>query len=134
MVNVSSNPGRARARHRVVLVWLVACLLLLAGCLEGGLVELGGPLEISLEVTESERLLGAEHEFRLQARGRQLLGVILEYGDGRVDSIQTFGAQTITHGDTHTYEAPGSYAVRARAEEAGGAVVQDSVLVTVIEP
>jgi len=135
-VNVLSNPalkGPCRGNGRPAVLASLLAPLLLSGCIEGGVVEIGGPLEISVQVTQAERTLGQEHEFRLQARGRQLLGVILEYGDGRVDSIQAFGAQSITHGETHTYEAAGSYSVRAVVEEAGGAVARDSVRVTVVE-
>lgn len=127
------SAGRSALRPGI-LIALLAALPLLGGCLEGGVVEIGGPLEITLAVTQAERIVGLEHEFRLQARGRQLLGVILDYGDGRVDSIQAFGAQTISHGETHTYEAVGSYTVRAVVEEAGGALARDSLLVTVVAP
>jgi len=108
-------------------------LLLAAACGETG-VETGGPVEIRLEVTEPTRNLGSEHTFRVEARGRFLLGAILDFGDQQADSAAAFGAQSLASVFTHTYAEPGTYRVLAIAEDGTGEVARDSTTVEVLPP
>lgn len=128
-----------RKQPSLRLTWLAACLLLsgaavLGGCLDSGTAEVGHPLQFTLHVVEADLSLGQPHEFRLEARGRQLSGLVIEYGDGITDSIPAFGAQTASHLQGYLYPDPGTYRVRARVEESSGAVARDSVQVVVRAP
>ncbi len=116
---------------RLLALPAIALILLLPACLDGGFVSLGGPLRLTLTVDQPTVDLGRSHVFRLEAQGQQLLGLILEYGDGHSDSIPTAGAQTASHAQAHIFEEPGTYLVRARAEDGSGQVARDSVTVTV---
>lgn len=96
--------------------------------------ESGHRLEVSLEVEAADRPLGAEHNFRIDARGRALVGLILDYGDAQVDSVATHGAQTATHHQPYVYGEEGVYLVRVRAEDADGEEASDSLTVRVDPP
>lgn len=97
-------------------------------------MSLGGPLTFTLSVNQAAVQQGRAHVFRLEARGQQLAGLIIEYGDGSQDSIPTFNAQSASHDQAHIFSEPGQYLVRARAEEASGQVARDSLTVTVLPP
>lgn len=97
-------------------------------------VSSGRPLDISIEVDQPGRPLGAPHVFRIEAQGRALLGVILDYGDSRVDSIPTHGAQTASHEQGYIYEEEGVFLVRVRAEDVDGRAARDSLTVQVTPP
>lgn len=128
------GPGVAPRRHRAFTVAAGVALLTLAACLDGGLVSLGGPLSFSLSVNQATVQQGRAHVFRMEAKGQQLLGLVIEYGDGSSDSIPTFNAQSASHDQAHIYSEPGEYLIRARAEEASGRVARDSLTVTVLPP
>jgi hypothetical protein len=102
-----------------------------AGCLDQGFVAVGGPMSLSLKVDQADLPEGVPHVFRIEARGQQLLGLIVDYGDGQVDSIATAGAQSATHVEAYTFGAAGSYRVRARVEDLRGLTASDSVDVSV---
>jgi hypothetical protein len=106
--------------------------VVISGCLEGGIVSVGGPVRLSLTVEKAEAPQGTPHVFKMEAQGQQLLGLILDYGDGQVDSIPTAGAQTATHIEAYIYDKAGEYLVRARVEDQNGRSAQDSVMVSVL--
>ncbi len=118
---------RAAARGALPLLLVAAAV----ACSDTGVFVSGEPVRITLEVDAPSLDQGETHRFRIEAGGRSLLGVVIEYGDGQVDSIIAAGAQTATHVQDHIYAEPGPYLVRARAEDANGDVARDSVAVTV---
>jgi hypothetical protein len=92
--------------------------------------------ELSVSIA-AEKTSGATEEaldFSVQATGTYLFGVIVRYGDGAVDSVAVPGANTLTARLQHAYTAPGTYMVRAVAEERSGRSVTDSVSVRVESP
>jgi hypothetical protein len=121
----------ARRVRPGVLALLLLVGLFGTGCLEQGFVSVGGPLSLSLSVDQAEVSEGTAHVFRVEARGQQLLGLILDYGDGQVDSVATAGAQSATHVEVHQFGAPGTYRVRARVEDLRGLSASDSLDVRV---
>jgi hypothetical protein len=135
-LTVARPPGHRRLGRtgRLAAPFLLLGALVSGGCLDSGTAEVGHPFQFDLQVVEAELPLGEPHEFRLEARGRRLAGLVIDYGNGITDSIPTFGAQSASHVQGYVYPDPGTYRVRARAEEASGAVARDSVEVVVRAP
>ena len=90
----------------------------------------GGPLELSISavspvaVTDS---LVVEYE----VVGRSLLGMVVDYGDTRSDSIFFQGAQTAGGRAPHLYAASGQYTISARADDAIEGTVTEQLTVTI---
>ncbi|CAN5643288.1 hypothetical protein BH23GEM11_BH23GEM11_16800 [soil metagenome] len=103
---------------------------ILGGCGETG-VEVGSPLEVSLQVDHVTRGVERPFEFRLEARGRRLAVALVQFGDGSVDTIEAAGAQSLGHSITRTYAQPGSYTVIAEVEDALEGFARDSLVVEV---
>ncbi len=72
--------------------------------------------------------------FRYDAAGRDLLGVVLNFGDGQADSLSTQGSTKAGATRSHIYELPGTYFAFARVLESFGAVLADTVMVEVRAP
>lgn len=103
-------------------VLLSACAGVALGALgmacSSSTVEGGGPLSITLTVTPLSVAVGDSIRVETQATGTLLAGTIIEFGDGRVDSINAQGA--VTQGVRildHFYSAAGTYLVRATIED-----------------
>lgn len=114
---------------------------LLAGVLLFGLactdtsVGGGNPLSITLTVDPSVGTAAVDtFTFQYQAEGTDLLGVVLEFGDGQVDSLSALGAVTAGATRLHVYEDPGTYSAIASVIEAVGATLADTVSVEVQLP
>ena len=106
----------ARPLGRLVLpVLLAAAVVALASACEDD--PFGSSLSVQL-VGPGTGVVGEELTVRYDARGRSLVGVILAWGDGAVDSISTSGAQTAAGTRRHTYQMPGLFTVQARVEDA----------------
>ena len=85
------------------------------------------PTEIFLEVDQAQRPVGQDFTFSYEGQGENIIGLILSYGDGQVDSIPTFGAQTVGGRREHAFQESGVFQVTLRMEEANGAVVEDAL-------
>ncbi len=124
-------PSRSRwpARRTKTLpnLLLLALVSLLSACQEP---ELGSPPYIELTVPTEGRT-GAPVEVGYEAGGRQLSGLIFEWGDGEVDSLATSGAQSASGTARHGYAAPGSYTVVGIAQDAIEGSRRDSGMVRV---
>ncbi len=108
---------------------LFAICLLGWGCSDTSFAG-GGPLELSISavspvaVTDS---LVVEYD----VVGRTLLGMVVDYGDTRSDSIFFQGAQTAGGRAPHLYAASGQYTVSARVDDALEGTVTDQLTVTI---
>jgi hypothetical protein len=89
------------------------------------------PTALTLTPDRTSAQTGQDFEFRYDAQGRSLAGLIIDYGDGGLDSIGLQGAVTATGGRVHAYETPGTYVVTGRLEEFLGGVVNAEVTVSV---
>jgi len=85
------------------------------------------PTQIFLEVDQAQRPVGEDFTFSYEGEGENIIGLILSYGDGQVDSIPTFGAQTVGGRREHAFQEAGVFQVTIRMEEASGAVVEDAL-------
>lgn len=100
-----------------------ACLLLglglaMAAC--DDLVDEGFPTAVELSTDRTTAAIGEPITFHFEAQGRRLAGVILDYGDGVQDSINTNGARTAAGDRSHAYAGSGSFLVHAHALEKSG--------------
>jgi len=115
--------------RRLVLLGAVAPWVLL-GC---GLFEADVlPLGITIEVDQSTKAVGEDFEFDWEGTGEALFGVIIDYGDGVVDSIQSIGGGVRLGGNAvHAFDVAGSFRVLARVEDEFLGADTSSVTVTV---
>jgi hypothetical protein len=93
--------------------------------------------ETALTLTPSRTTTppGQVVEFRYEAQGRSLAGLILDYGDGsNPDSLFLQGAVTATGTFRHSFTQAGSYIVSGRLEEFFGGVATAEVPLTVTSP
>jgi hypothetical protein len=90
-------------------------------------------IQVALTVDETERRVGESFTFRYEGEGRSILGLVLHFGDGRVDSIPGFGAQTASGFREHAFEAEGVFLAVVELEDGSGVVVADSVPLQVLE-
>jgi hypothetical protein len=68
---------------------------------------------------------------RYEAQGRSLNRLVIDYGDGAVDSLGLQGAVTATGFRFHRYQTSGQFIVSGTLEELGGVSVTSSVNLTV---
>jgi hypothetical protein len=123
--------------RRCAVLRRVAGFLPLSLCLacSSSSVEIGNPLTIELTVDRSTGVAGTDSfTFRYEATGKDLMGVVLAFGDGQADSLAARGATSAGATRTHVYDIPGSYAAFARAIESFGETLADTVLVEVQSP
>ncbi|MEZ4424138.1 MAG: hypothetical protein R3E98_12075 [Gemmatimonadota bacterium] len=74
----------------------------------------GGELAITLTVTPQSVEVGDTVFITTEAVGTSLAGTIIDYGNGRLDSLNAFGAQTQDNRiRDHFYSAAGTYTIRA---------------------
>ena len=97
---------------------LLACLLPVAllGCGDGSLDPL--PLDITMEANRATTGPGQPVEFVVTARGGNIVGLEIDYGDGAIDQRGASGARTARVTFEHSYVAVGTYQVRATVFDA----------------
>lgn len=113
---------------------LAGVLLLGLGCSDSSIGG-GNPLSITLTVDPVVGVAAVDtFTFQYDAEGTDLLGVVLDFGDGQVDSLSALGAVTAGATRLHVYEDPGTYSAIASVIEAVGATLADTVSVEVQLP
>jgi hypothetical protein len=111
-----------------------AALTAAAGC-SRTTTDVGEPLSITLTVDRTSGRAGVDaFTYHYEAAGTDLLGVVLDFGDGQVDSLAAQGAARAAATRSHVYASPGTYSAHARAMEAFGSVRADTVVVAVQAP
>lgn len=76
----------------------------------------GTPLSIELVGPEAGRV-SEELAVRYEVTGRQLVGIIFDWGDGTSDSVPARGAQSASGSVRHTYSETGTFTLKGRAED-----------------
>ena len=93
-----------------------------------------GPGTFQLTVEGSHTAaVGDTLVFRYEATAPSLNGIIVDYGDGIVDSVGTFGAVTATGLLPHAYSDSGTYIVRGRAEDVVLGTLSAEVTVQIVD-
>lgn len=93
--------------------------------------DLGTPLAIELAGPDEGRV-GEELSVRYEVNGRQLVGIIVAWGDGVADSVPARGAQTASGSVHHTYTDSGRFTVTGTAEDVVEGVVEDRVEIDIL--
>ncbi len=126
------NLFRPRSSIRLAAGSLVLALVALGGCAESSLdLPTSGDLDLVLTVSPKTISSGGEVVISTSAIGTSLLGTVIEYGEGSVDSIQAAGAQTQTATRSWTYPNPGVFVIRATVDDSfqGRLTREDTVTV-----
>lgn len=71
----------------------------------------GKPLTLTLTTDRQTAAVGQDVTFTYDATGTSISGILLEYGDGALDSINSYGSQTASGRRVHAYGAAGDYVV-----------------------
>ena len=88
-------------------------------------------LRFTITASPDDPSVGDPVRFDFDAAGSSLVGVIVDYGDGAVDSVLTFGA-TRAQGDvSHSFDLAGHFTGRATAVDAVEGEISDQIVVVV---
>ena len=94
----------------------VALLLAASGCLDDNITGTR-PLTFSLSAEPTTGSVGQTITFSYEGTGTIIQGVILEYGDGVIDSVFTPGSVVEVGGNlNHEYETTGTFQALGRME------------------
>ena len=96
----------------------------------GGESEIGSPLSLSIE-GPSTAVVGDTIAVSYSARGRSLVGLVVAWGDGMVDSVTAGGAQLADGRVRHAYQGAGQFRIIATIEDAIEGTEAEFVDVTV---
>lgn len=100
---------------------ILAAVAVGAGCLDDSITGTR-PLAVELSVSPTSAAVGETVTASFNATGTGLQGVILDWGDGMLDSLALSGLAVEAGQDlTHSYTVAGAYMVSARAEDQTGA-------------
>jgi hypothetical protein len=93
------------------------------------------PLSFTLTSDVATTTVGDSITFTFAATGTSIFGVVLDYGDGVIDTLPTQSPSTVewTQQVRRVYAVPGDFNVVGRLETGIGAR-SDTVAVTVTEP
>ena len=94
----------------------------------------GGPVSVELTADATTVVAGSQLPINYAASGQYLSGVIIQYGDGLLDSIPLYGAQSASGRVQHTWDSAGSYTVRAEAIDPTQGSATHQLAVTVSAP
>jgi len=123
-------------RRRIVAAGLfvglfVGAFAALAACSSSSVDLQGGPLNVELTVTPNSLAAGGEVVIEASSIGTQLLGTVIDYGDGGADSIPASGAQTQTVTRPRIYPDTGTFTVRATVEDFSQGTTFSEAVITV---
>jgi hypothetical protein len=100
---------------------ILAAVALGAGCLDDSITGTR-PLDVRVTVSPASAAVGETVTASFDATGTGLQGVILDWGDGVLDSLVLSGFAVEAGQDLdHAYSTAGSYTIAARAEDQTGA-------------
>lgn len=119
-----------QVRTRCALAGLT--LLAAGGCQDPA--EVWRPTAVDLSSDRTTAPVGEPVDFRYQAQGQSLAGLVIDYGDGSRDSIAALGAQTAAGTVTHAFELAGAFDVTAALLDFSGETAGDTVAVVITAP
>jgi hypothetical protein len=94
----------------------------------------GGPLAIELFVSPTNQTVGDSVVVRTNAQGTSLAGTIIDFGDGRVDSIPGANANTQGIVTGHAYQTAGTFTIIATVEDLVQGSLSDQATVEIVLP
>jgi hypothetical protein len=111
---------------------LPALLLALGAC--GDFSVTVRDTEVTLTPDRTSTPTGQNVRIRYEAQGRSLNRLIIDYGDGAVDSLGLQGAVTATGFRDHAFQSAGTYVVSGTLQELAGNEASATVTVNVTGP
>ena len=108
---------------------LLAFVVLTVGCRQTTQPPIG--LSVSIEANTAVVLRGDTVSFQVTAAGNNVVGVIIDFGDGTTDRYATGGALTARVTFKHAYSIAGSFSVRASVTDAIAGEKEVTTLVVV---
>lgn len=83
-----------------------------------GIADPGHPLSIKLTPDRTTAVTGQDVGFQVNATGRVLAAIVVDYDDGVADTVPTSGASSVYTTFSHAFQQIGSYIVNATAFDA----------------
>lgn len=123
------NGTKGSTMRRALWTVTVALAVGAAACLDDDITGTR-PLAIELTATPTTVTAGESVQFNYDASGNAITLVVMDYGDGTVDSITYNGPVIAANQLSHTYTAPATYAVTASVTALQG-TLDDNVVITV---
>lgn len=116
-------------------LFLVGALLAVGMGCSSTSTDVGGVLSMTLTVDRTTGLAAVDtFSFHYEATGTELLGIVLDFGDGQVDSLSALGATRAGATRTHVYGSAGVFSASARVLDVLGVLRADTVVVEVQSP
>jgi hypothetical protein len=94
----------------------------------------GGELTFTLTADRTSAPVGTEVQFDYEASGTFISGVIIQYGDGALDSIPSNGAQSSAGVRRHAYTEAGEFLVIGRVEDAAKGALTEQITLQIVAP
>ena len=140
MLMARNSPRRiVRCSPRGPALGLAACALVLSSCLNPPLEP--QPLTITLTASQESASVGQEIRFRYESRGTHLSETVVEFGDGKTETVPFIYAATAPVNVNsqagyfdHGYDEPGTYVARATVSTVAGDVQSATVTVQISGP
>lgn len=104
-------------------------LLFMVGC--GGGTEPQHDLTVKIAAASSTSTVGNDVNFSFEVTGPRLIGVVVAYGDGVVDTVDTFNATSASGILVHAFQAVGIFMVEATVVDAQDGHLADTVSVQI---
>lgn len=95
---------------------MLGCVLVTALACGGGYEP--RPFEATIEASRTTAAIGETVDFAVNAQGRQLLGVTIDYDDGVIEQAVFHSSTTAHRVFEHAFTATGTYQVRATVVDA----------------
>ncbi len=124
-----SSPRPTRAGRMALVAAAALAVAGTAACSSSSL-EIGSELSLELDAPASVPLADSL-VIQYDARGRSLLGLVVEYGDGTADSVAFVGSQSAGGRLAHKYSESGEYRVTGRVQDGVEGTTMADVTVSV---
>ena len=109
-----------------------AALAVLASCIGGDTAGLVHDLTMSVSASTTTAAVGIDVDFSFEATGPLVVGIIVDFGDGLADSLETFaGVNSIMGSFTHAFLIEGNFLVEGIVVDARDGRLSDTLFVDI---
>lgn len=91
----------------------------------------GGPLTFDLTADRATARTGQDVTFSFTAKGTALDGIIVDFGDGKADTLQTANATTASGRFVHAYATVGTFTAVGTVWDAQQGPATDQVVIQI---
>ena len=124
---------RAGVRRSVSKALVVpAALVVLASCFGDDAAGIVHDLTMSVSASTTTAAVGIDVDFSFEATGPSVMGVIVDFGDGLADSVETFsGVNSLAGVVTHAFLTEGNFLVEGIVVDALDGRLSDTLFVDI---